>query len=517
MSVDTAVPEPETPVENLTGGRRAMLLCALGFGLVALAGLLGPSVVAVTLPQREAWHPPYWFDVHPSPWLVVGLVFAALVCGAVGVHLGLRALAAGWQPRLRQLVGLGVGGVGAVALVPPMGSGDILMYAAYGRIAALGESPYVTAPADVSRTGYDPVASATELPWQEKTSVYGPIATWLQEAASRVAGESTHTTVMWLHLVNALAYVVVGLLVVVLAGRDPGARARAALLVLANPVLVWAVVAGAHNDAQAVMFAVAALVVARRSAFAAGRAFAAGVLVGLGGAVKLNVGLFGLALLWGMRRSKRSMAELCAGAALALVGTYGLVGPHAFDQIRAAGSYISTGTPWRLIFGPLHLLLLPIGVARAVIAVAALISIVLVAILLARALPMPVFPPAGPGDPTPDAVRAAAVLCLAWVLMTHYSLPWYDLVAWVPLALLAASPVDRLLLVRTAMMSAAYVSARVVVLPPTLDFLTTRLIDTVTPIVQAVVIVLLIRWCWQRGARLPSPFSSRDRVAARPE
>lgn len=49
-----------------------------------------------------------------------------------------------------------------------------------------------------------------------------------------------------------------------------------------------------------------------------------------GGAVKLAVGLFGLALLWGIRRSKRSIAELCTGAALTLAATYGMVGPNAF-------------------------------------------------------------------------------------------------------------------------------------------------------------------------------------------
>ena len=140
--------------------------------------------------------------MHPSAWLVVGLVLAAISCGAVGVHLALRALAAGWLPLVRKLAGFGVGGVTSVSLVPPMGSGDVLMYAAYGRVAALGDSPYVTAPADISRLSNDSVTTAVELPWQGTTSVYGPVATWLQEAASRLSGESTHTTVMWLQLTS---------------------------------------------------------------------------------------------------------------------------------------------------------------------------------------------------------------------------------------------------------------------------------------------------------------------------
>ena len=495
MSVEApAVAVPRVPDKARAGqGRQALVLLSSGFGLVFLVGLLGPSAIAVTLPQRQAWLPPFWFDADPSPWLVIGLILAAIACGAIGVHLALRALAAGWEPSLRRLIGLGAGGVSAIALVPPMGSGDILMYAGYGRVAALGHSPYVTAPADISRLGYDPVISSVELPWQETTTVYGPVATWLQEAVSSISGESTHTTVMWLHLTNALAYLAIAALVLVLAGRDPNARARAALLVLANPVLVWAVVAGGHNDAQAVLFAIAGIVVARRSPFAAG------LLVGLGGAIKLNVALFGLALLWGMRRSPRISAEVCAGATLALIGTYGVVGPQAFDQIRAASRFISTGTQWRMVFEPLRDLV-PEGLARTLILGAALVSMILMAVLLARTLPRQGMAYGGL-DPSPDAVRAAAVLCLAWLVTAPYVLPWYALVAWVPLAVLAASPADRLLLFWTSALSAAYAAGRVVGLPSALQSMKVTAIEDVLPVVLTVLIALIIGWCCRSRPR----------------
>ncbi|MBM7784520.1 hypothetical protein JOD67_001200 [Tenggerimyces flavus] len=483
-------------------GRRAIVLVATSFALVFLVGFLGPSIAVVTLPQRQSWHPPFWIDAHPHPAIIISLIVAAIACGGIGIYQGLRALAAGWQPR--HLAKLGIAGIVAVTLVPPMGSGDILMYAAYGRIAALGSSPYVLSPADLSRLINDPIANATEAPWQEKTSVYGPIATWLQQGSSFLGGDSTHATVMWLQLVNALAYVGVGLLTIVLAGQDPKDRARATLFILANPVLVLAVVGGAHNDAQAVVFAIAALVVARRMPFAAG------LLLGLGGAVKLNVGLFGLALLWGLRKSKRRMAELCAGAALALVGTYVTAGPEAFHQITAAVGYVSTGTPWRWIFSLLHLTILPIPLARTVVALLAITSIVLVSILLHRALPAAIKPPAGPDDPTPDAVRAAAVLGLAWVLLTHYTLPWYDIVAWAPLAAVAATQLDKLLLLRTSVLAAAYTGSRAIVLPAWLQFIQSRLLDTISPLVQLTVIVLLIRWCRRRSAAPKEPVHERQ-------
>ncbi|MFD2077863.1 polyprenol phosphomannose-dependent alpha 1,6 mannosyltransferase MptB [Actinopolymorpha cephalotaxi] len=518
---------------DLAGGAgRAGRLAVLGLGasvaLFTVTGLLGPSVVALTLPQRAAWRPPYWFDTHPPPWLVVTLALTGLAVGALGLCAGLRAVSAGWKPSPRRLAALGIAGVTALTLVPPMASGDVLMYAAYGRIAARGGDPYLTAPAEYLLSAPDPVVAATERPWQTATSVYGPVGTWLQQAAAWLGGGSTQATVLGLQVTNSLAFVAVGLLAVRLAGRAPRARTRAVLCVLANPVLAWLVIAGAHNDAQAVVFAVAALVVVRRSPFAAG------MLVGLGGAVKLTVGLYGLALLWALRRSPRAAAALCAGSLLTLAGTYVFAGPHVFDRVLAAPSFVSSGTPWRLLFGPLYLFVMPMPAARAVIAVASAVTTVLLAALLWRAVPPAVRGPvtgairgrpadsAGDpaADPTPEAVRVAAVLCLAWVFTTQYSLPWYDLLAWAPLAGLAAGRLDSMVLARTAMMAAAYVPGRVVDLPAAVGFVTDRIRDTVTPLVQIAILVWLVRWCLSHRDRPPAVegvLPTGEDVRTRPE
>ncbi|GAA5013383.1 polyprenol phosphomannose-dependent alpha 1,6 mannosyltransferase MptB [Actinopolymorpha pittospori] len=494
-STTAALPSDTVPTADRTG-RLALVSTGASIALFTVTGLLGPSVVVLTLPQRAAWRPPYWWDAHPPPSLVVGLALGGLVVGAYGLYLGFRALAAGWRPRPARLVALGVVGVTALTLVPPMTSGDVLMYAAYGRIAELGGDPYHASPADVAMLGYDPVVAAIERPWQDATSVYGPVGTWLQQAAAWLGAGSTHATVFGLQVTNAVAFLAIGCLSLVLAGRDPAARARAALCVLANPILIWAVVAGAHNDAQAVVFAVAALVVVRRSPFAAG------LLLGLGGSVKLTVGLYGLALVWSLRRSPRSMVMLCLGSLVTLGGTYVFAGPHVFDRVLMAPSFVSSGTPWRLLFGPLHLFVLPESAARALIGVASAVTTVLLAALLWRALPGPGIRPAdedGRGDPRPEAVRAAAALCLAWVFTTQYSLPWYDLLGWVPLAALLASRLDPMVVVRSGMMAMAYVPGRVVELPSGLGFVVDRIRDTVTPLVQFAVLVWLVRWCVQRG------------------
>ena len=76
-------------------------------------------------------------------------------------------------------------------------------------------------------------------------------------------------------------------------------RQGAALLTIANPLLIWAVVAGAHNEPLAVMFAVAGLLFMRKNPFIAGLG------IGLAGCAKVSIGLWGLAMLWAYRREPK--------------------------------------------------------------------------------------------------------------------------------------------------------------------------------------------------------------------
>ena len=154
--------------------------------------------------------------------------------------------------------------------MPPLTSADVLMYAAYGRLQAIGMDPYDITPAEVFRSQFDPVLEWTERPWQDTPSVYGPITSWTQLMANRLGGENMHDIVFWLQLCSAIPFIIVGLGAILLAHGDSRRQARAALLVIANPVLIWAVVAGAHNEALSVMFAVAGLLFMRKNPFVAG-------------------------------------------------------------------------------------------------------------------------------------------------------------------------------------------------------------------------------------------------------
>ncbi|HEU4947940.1 MAG TPA: DUF2029 domain-containing protein [Kribbella sp.] len=497
-SADVAVPETPGAVKD---GRRAVALYLTSTALIVLAGLLGPSVVVLTLTNRHAWLPSYWFGAKPNDWFVTSLIYVALLLGGYGVFLALRALKNGWAPRVGRLIALGIGTTAAITLVPPMASGDVLIYAAYGRIMSLGGNPYTTAPADTIRLGYDPVISATERPWQGAKSVYGPIATWIQWLSSVIGGDSMQLTVWMLQLSVAISLIVTGLLLVKLVGPDPVKRRRVVMLGLANPLILWTVLAGAHNDAIAVMFAVLALVVFRRYVFWAG------VLLGVAGCTKLSIGLVGVAMLWSLRADRRRMLWFCLGGALSMGGLYAIVGLQAFQQARSQTSFISTGTPHKVLFS-LFDLFLPGPLVRTVIGIAAWIALIVVAILLAQVFPKSLVPKAHPEDTTPDAIRYTAIYAIAWLLTAMYTLPWYDLTAWVALAMVAASQVDKLMVVRTTMLAIAYVpgrdpSARQVAgeLSGSLEWFSNRLRDTICPAIELAVLIALIVWARRGGAQ----------------
>ena len=481
--------------------------CLAGsLALFVCAGLLGPSAAQPPLPQRHRWLPPYWISADPSPWLVTALLLTAIGLAVAGLVLGLREMAGGRRPDPGRLSVLGLVAAVAMILVPPMGSADVLVYAAYGRIASLGGDPYRQTASDLAATG-DPIGRAVEAPWQHTTSIYGPLGTAEQWLAARLGDGSTHTTVFVLAVLGALAFVLTGLILDRLAvarSADPAAaRARVALLWSLNPLLLYEVVNGAHIDSIGILFAVAGLALVGRSALLAGLA------TGLAIDVKLSFGLFALALIWAFRHTPRRLLGLAAGGLLAVGLGYAWTGPHALDQATTASRFVSFASPWRLLVAPLEAVL-DDRLARNVISVLAWLTFALVTLLLARSLPAAVGARDGSEavDPTSVAIRAAAALGLAWLLTATYSLPWYDVVAWAPFALLAASRWDWLLIARTGILAAAYVPGRVVPLPAVLNQITKQLRGAIAPIAGVALIGITVRWSglpWHRPQAPTAP------------
>ena len=469
--------------------------------LTLLVGFLGPSAVTLTLGPRHSYLPPWYLPagvIKPNEWFVSILIWAAIILGALGLWVGLRAMADGWKPRYKKLFGLGTVLSLLTIFVPPMTSADVLMYAAYGRLQAIGRDPYEITPAEVFRGQFDPVLSWTERPWQDTPSVYGPITSWTQLVANKLGGDNMHDIVFWLQVFSVVPFILACAGVLMLAHGDPRRQGRAALLTIANPLLIWAVVAGAHNEALAVMFAVAGLLFMRKNPFVAGLG------IGLAGCAKVSIGLWGLAMLWAYRREPKKALLLCLGTAVPMGLAYVVWQPTAFLQSLRNGGYVSVGS-WA---NPLYRLLdvFMTGYhAKVIVGVISYIGLIIIAWMLSRVVPWT----AAPGldkdadlrrDPLTVALRTALVLSVAWLITSMYTLSWYDLLAWMPLAVLAASKLDQILVIRGAALSLAYVPGRAIDMGKALDFTATRMRDTVSPIIQMAMVLAVILW-WRQPDR----------------
>jgi hypothetical protein len=275
---------------------------AVSIALTVTVAVLGPSVMEPVLPGRPG-QPPWAFAAHPSAYLAVAFTFAAIVAGSFGLAVTMRAARLGWSVPPWVFLTTGLIAAAVLVLLPPFGSSDHLSYAAYGRMLATGHNPYLTTPGALARLG-DPIARAVE-DWRTSASVYGVLATGGQALASLIGGTSVRLTVFVLSLLNLAGFAGTGLLLHRLAAGDRRRQLRAALLWTCNPLLLLVLVAGAHVDSQAIVFgvaAVAAFALALRQVAAGASwrcvpwAFAAGLLAGLGFAVKLSMLLVAIGL-----------------------------------------------------------------------------------------------------------------------------------------------------------------------------------------------------------------------------
>lgn len=469
--------------------------------LTLITGFLGPSVVTLTLGPRDSLLPPWYLPagiVQPNEWVVTVLVWLVIASGAVGLWVSMRALAGGWLPNPRRLFALGSGLSVATILVPPLTSADILMYAGYGRLQMIGRNPYEITPAEVFRGQFDPVLKWTEQPWQDTPSVYGPITSWLQWLANYLGGENMHNIVFWLQVITVVPFIIACAGIVQLAHGDKRRQARAALLTVLNPMLIWAVVATAHNEALSVMFAVAGIMLMRKSPFGAG------IGIGLAGCAKLSIGIWGLAMLWAYRREPKKAILLCLGTIIPMGWAYVVWQPTAFFQVLRNGSYVSVGS-WA---NPVYLffdLFLQDWVAKIIVGVISYTGLVVIAWMLSQVVPWTSAPGLARGadprlDPLTVALRTSLILSVAWLVTAMYTLSWYDLIAWLPLAVLAASKLDRMMLLRITLLSLSYVPGRAVEMSMPLDVVSGFFRYGFSPLVQVGVLVAIVLW-WKKPDR----------------
>jgi hypothetical protein len=424
----------------------------------------GPSVTVPRVPR--AGHLPWWHALHLTATFVTVSLWAAMALGSAGVIAGLVAVGRGARPPVRPILAAAFLAVTALTVLPPAGSTDSISYAASGRILVTGHSPYVMTPRQLERDG-DPVGRqipSAEIPssWMNAVSVYGPVATAAEWGAAELGGTSLARITFWLKLEEALAFVAVILALDRMLRADPEMRLRAHLLWSVNPLLLWEIVAGGHIDGLAVAFGLAGVAALRsRSAPegsgspptvpAAGAALA-GLLIGVATGIKVEYALFGLAVAWACRRSVRALAAAAAGFAVIAVPAYLASGTAAITVLVTRSGGVTWDTMyqlfWRPVLGYTHF-----GVASVpphLVLVSYLLFAAVVLLALAR------FPDLAPGRP---AVAPALALSLAWLFVTGFQRPWYDVMAVALLALYSASWLDWVVLVRLLAAATVYAQA----------------------------------------------------------
>ena len=257
----------------------------------------------------------------------------------------------------------------------------------------------------------------------------------------------------------------------------------------------------------------------------------AGVLVGLGFAVKVTIALVGLGLAvalilrlgWRWRRLWPPLAALGAGFAVTAGTAVAISGSAMLQQSSRASDMVSIGSPWRVIRT-----IIDLGVggtaATDLVKAGAIVLAVALAVLLVRGLPGP----ATWRELRADAGRdpgwypgVAFALALAWLLAWPYVLPWYDAIGWalLPLVLLAgpvAEGMAWLLLARTAALGFGYLPARQTdaALPSGLGWLQPVVRHGVTPAILAAatawLVVVTVRAGRPGGPRRPGAKAAAD-------
>jgi alpha-1,6-mannosyltransferase len=135
-----------------------------------------------------------------------------------------------------------------LALAPPLFSKDVYSYLAQSAMVARGLDPYTTGVAEGLGVG-DPLVRTIPNLWRDTPAPYGPLFLGLGRIITAIAGENVVVSVL-LHRVLALTGLVMIIWALPRLARRFGADPVGALwLGAANPLVLFHLVSGVHNEA----------------------------------------------------------------------------------------------------------------------------------------------------------------------------------------------------------------------------------------------------------------------------
>jgi len=428
----------------------AVLLSAFGLAGVAFNGL------CATAPRPSVATPPVLLPLtrvaenlgarHLPDLLANLIMYASIGLCCLGLAMMLWANSRGWSPSPRKVFWTAAGAVAVLVNITPVGSGDVASYAAYGRIAALGHNPYTFTPNLLPGGANNPYTMIVGVKWQETPSVYGPVATWTHLFAALIGGERAWLTIWMLMIMMGASFLATGYVLL----RTAENPVRAALLWVANPLLIFELVIGGHLDAFLSLFAIAAIVMSRRCT-RPWHDLAVGVLVGIAGGIKITAAFVALAIAIPLIHD-RAWARLARTAVVALVTTIGLYifsyGLGAIWLAFADSKLVISPTIWRLI----QVTVQHYYGNHAEATVTSDFGYIWWPLMLLLAWYL--YNRLSPDVPT--VVAASCALTFAFMVVAPWQLPWYSSIAWVTLALLPRNSLTRWLTLATGAIALAH-------------------------------------------------------------
>jgi alpha-1,6-mannosyltransferase len=265
--VNAIVRSVQAPVTNDIGSPRCLIKPAiLGF-VASLLVAFGASQPGS--PFVLQW-PNAWFFGVSSAGQTTGTIFFGLVCVYGGIILFVRVWL-GILKALAQAPGTGLGKLWwlfsiwalPVVIAPPLFSHDIYSYAAQGEMVSHHISPYLYGPSTLG-----PGNAFTQLVdrwWINTPSPYGPFFLRIAGTFTSISGHDVLIDLVLLRLLAVGGVVLIGVGLASLArsiGRSAGLAFGLAVL---NPVTIFHLIGGAHNDALMVGLLVCGLALAKRN------------------------------------------------------------------------------------------------------------------------------------------------------------------------------------------------------------------------------------------------------------
>ncbi len=243
-------------------------------------------------------------------------------------------------------------------VTPPLFSRDVYSYLAVGQMMRLGFNPYASGPYDVLGDG-DTFAHQVDGKWQSTPTPYGPLFLLITRGIVTITGEHLIAAILLQRLFELL-----GIAALVWAlpriARRRGVDPIAALWLGAlNPLVLFHLIAGGHNEALMVGMMMAGLVIALERSVELGTVVLT-LAVGIKATAGLALAFLVVALALRAGGSWRSLFRVGVRVGAVFVATFGLltvlsgVGVGWFAALNVPGllrSYLSISTVVGVVTG----------------------------------------------------------------------------------------------------------------------------------------------------------------------